>query len=250
MTLSANNRGSLLITGAKGSLGKELIKVFPDAIGTGRGEFDITDYNSVEAFINKTRPAMVIHAAALVDVIKCEKDKDLAWQTNVLGTENIVNALNKFVPDAYFIYISTACVFRGDRGNYTEEDIPYPANFYSLTKLLGEFTVKKMENSLVVRTNFVPKAPWPHENAFTDRWGTYLFADGVARAIKDVIDKNMKGIVHVCGSKKMSMFELAKLVSPEVKPFTIQEYSLISGVHLTQDMTLKTIRIKPYDINP
>ena len=41
-------------------------------------------------------------------------------------------------------YISTACVFDGHDEMYNEESIPYPENFYALTKLLGEYEVKKL----------------------------------------------------------------------------------------------------------
>ena len=239
----------LLITGARGNLGVELVKVFPDSIGVGRGEFDITDKGEVAAFIEKIKPATAIHAAALTDVIKCERAQDLAWRTNIIGTENLVEALLTYAPEAYFVYISTACVFRGDRGDYGEDSMPNPINFYGLTKLLGEFAAKRMKNNLVIRTNFVPRAPWKHKKVFVDRWGTYLFADEVAWGIKDVIEKKLTGVVHVCGSKKMSMFEVAQMVSPDVKPMKLEEFAKTSGVHLTQDMTLRSIRIHPYKIS-
>jgi len=85
-----------------------------------------------------------------------------------------------------FIYVSTACVFDGHTGMYTEYSIPYPENFYALTKLLGEFIVSKLSNYLIVRTNFVPKKKWPYPKAFSDRFGTYLFAEEVAQGILDV----------------------------------------------------------------
>ena len=191
----AEHTRAFLITGARGNLGVELMKVFPGALGVGRAEFDITDRDSVFRFIELTKPGTVIHLAALTDVPKCEHEKELAWRTNVVGTENIVEALSSSAPDACFVYISTACVFRGDRGNYGENDIPDPVNFYGLTKLIGEFAAKRMKNHLVIRTNFVPRDPWKHDRAFTDRYGTYLFADDVARGTKEVVEKNLTGIV-------------------------------------------------------
>lgn len=238
----------LLITGARGNLGAELAKVFPEAILAGRAEFDITDDASTLSFIKKTKPAAVIHLAAFTDVVKCEREKSLAWKTNVLGTENVANAIKKTAPSAYFVYLSTACVFRGDRGDYAERDVPDPVNFYGLTKLVGEFVAQWIEKFLIIRTNFVPRMPWKHEGAFSDRWGTYLFADDLARAIKDVMERDLTGVVHLCGDRKMSMFELAKIVSSDIKPITLDEYAAASEVHLTEDMTLRSERIKPYKI--
>ncbi len=235
---------NVLITGSSGKLGSELVKVFPDAFAPPHKELDITDRKAVANYIEKNTPELVIHCAALTGIRECEDNKDLAWRVNVQGTENLVRACENAVPRARFVYISTACVFYGDRGNYVETDIPYPKNFYSLTKLLGESVVKysKLKKWLIIRTNFVAREKWPYQKAFADRFGTYLFADDLARAIRDVIDEDLSGVLHVCGEEKISMYELAKMTTPDVKPMTLAEYK---GPPLTVDMSLNSARIKP-----
>jgi len=99
---------------------------------------------------------------------------------------------------------------------------------------------------LIVRSNFVPREKWPYEKAFTDRYGTYLFAEEVAKGIKDVLDERLTGIVHIVGDKKISMFELARITTPDVQQTTLKEYH---GPPLTRDMSLDTIRWKKYMIN-
>jgi len=238
----------VFVTGSTGKLGKELVKVLPNALVPAHKELDITEKEAVFSFVEKNKPTIIIHCAALTGIRQCEDDKETAWRVNVEGTENLVNACEKTVSNCYFIYISTACVFYGDKGNYVETDVPYPKNFYSLTKLLGEFTVKHstLKKWLIIRTNFVAREKWPYPKAFVDRYGTYLFADDLARAIKTVIDSNSTGMLHVCGEEKLSMFELAKITTPEVKPMTLSEYN---GPPLTVDMTLKSIRIKPFKLS-
>ena len=151
----------------------------------------------------------------------------------------------EYKPDCYFVYISTACVFHGDKGDYVETDIPYPKNIYSLTKLLGEFVVKYsgLKKWIVVRTNFVGRERWPYPKAFIDRYGTYLFSDEVASAIKSVINDNLTGIIHICGEKKISMYELAKITTPDIEPMTLDDYN---GPPLTKDMSLRSIRLRPF----
>ncbi|MBI4010621.1 MAG: sugar nucleotide-binding protein [Candidatus Aenigmarchaeota archaeon] len=234
----------MLIIGSSGKLGRQLEKAFPEALAPKHEELDVKDRGEVESYIKKFRPHTIIHAAALTNVRQCEIDKKSTWDTNVVGTENLVGACASVVPNCYFVYMSTACVFYGDRGDYIETDIPNPKNFYSFTKLLGEFIVKKLSNHLIIRTNFVERGEWPYEKAFIDRFGTYLFADDLTLAIKEVIGKKLAGVVHVAGDKKFSMFELAKLTTPNVKPMTMKEADL----PLTQDMTLRSIRIKPYKL--
>ena len=42
-----------------------------------------------------------------------------------------------------------------DKGNYTEEDIPYPVNYYGFSKLIGDTYVNSYQNSLIIRTKTV-----------------------------------------------------------------------------------------------
>lgn len=237
----------VFITGSTGKLGRELVKVFPKALAPTHRELDITDREAVFEYMERNKPETIIHCAALTGVRQCEDNKQIAWRVNVEGTENLVKSCEKAVNNCYFVYISTACVFYGDKGNYVETDVPYPKNFYSLTKLLGEFIVKCsiLKKWLIIRTNFVAREKWPHPKAFVDRYGTYLFTDDLAMSIKSVIEKDITGILHVCGKVKFSMFELAKITTLDIEPMSLSEYN---GPPLTVDMSLKSIRMKPFKL--
>ena len=235
----------VLITGGTGSLGIELKKFFRENISPTHEELDITNKEQVKKIFQQNKIDTVIHTAAITKVRKCEDDKQLAWDVNVEGTKNLIDEIIHSKLNINFVYVSTACIFDGHSGMYTEKSIPYPENFYSLTKLLGEFEVNRLPNTTIIRTNFVPRKPWPYEKAFTDRFGTYLFADQVANGIQDIIKEKITGIVHIVGDKKISIFELAKMTTPQIEPMTIKDYS---GPPLTMDMSLETIRWKKYTI--
>ena len=236
----------VLITGGTGSLGIELQKIFPENISPTHEELDITNKEQVKKIFQQNKIDTVIHTAAITKVRKCEDDKQLAWNVNVEGTKNLIDAIIHSKLNINFVYVSTACVFDGHSEMYTEKSIPYPENFYSLTKLLGEFEVNRLPNATIIRTNFVPKKPWPYEKAFTDRFGTYLFVDQVANGINDTIKEKLTGIVHIVGDKKISVFELAKMTTPQIEPMTINDYS---GPKLTMDMSLDSIRLRKYKID-
>ncbi|MFB5626907.1 MAG: SDR family oxidoreductase [Nitrosarchaeum sp.] len=237
---------SVFITGGAGALGTELKKKYPNALAPTHQELDLGNREEVLRFF-KNHPDIdvIIHAAALTGIRPCEENQPLAWKTNVEGTRNLVDAVLESKQKIQFIYVSTACVFDGHHEMYKESSIPYPENFYALTKLVGESEVRKLPEFLIVRTNFVAKVKFPYPKAFTDRYGTYLFADGVAQGIQDVQKEKLTGIVHIVGDKKMSIYELAKITTPEVQPMTIKEYS---GPKLTMDMSLDTERWKKYKI--
>ena len=96
---------------------------------------------------------------------------------------------------------------------------------------------------LFMRTNFVAKKTWSYPKAFTDRFGTYLFAENVAIGISEILNENLNGIIHVVGNEKISMYELAKITTPDILPMTIKEYD---GPTLTMDMSLDSERWKKY----
>jgi dTDP-4-dehydrorhamnose reductase len=262
----------ILITGGSGALGKSLKKVFKKqaahyvrehaahyvrehaahyvrggVFSPTHAEMDVTNADSVNKTIVDYKPDILIHAAAFVDIRGCDENKEKAWLTNVEGTQNVVNALKKLDNNCYLMYISTACVFAGEKEKYyTEEDIPSPKNYYSFTKLCGEIIVRQYENTCIIRTNFAPKQKWKYPKAFTDRFGTYLFSDGVAKGISEVAEKREKGIIHIVGDRRMSMYELALLAgSKNVGKMTLEDYE---GPPVTVDMSLSTKRWKKYKI--
>jgi len=237
---------SLLITGSTGILGKELKKIFPDSVCPTHNELDITNENAVNDFFASKNIDSVIHTAAITSIRICDEENQLSWKTNVDGTKNLINALKQQNDKGYFIFISTACVFHGDEKMYTEKSIPNPVNFYAMTKLVAETLVQTFSQYLIIRTNFVEKTKWPYKKAFTDRFGTYLFADDVALGIKELYECKKTGIVHLTGDKKFSMYELAKITTEDIEPMTIKEYS---GPHVTMNMTLESKNWKKYQIS-
>ena len=234
-----------LITGGSGILGTELKKFFPDSLFPSHSELDITNHEMVFDYFSKNEFDSIIHTAAMTSVRQCESEKKLSWGTNVVGTKNLVDATTEFRPNSKFIYLSTACVFDGHVGMYKESSIPYPENFYALTKLIGEQQIKNLKNYLIIRTNFVGKQKWMYPKAFTDRFGTYLFAENVASGIKEIFDDNIEGTIHIVGDKKLSMYDLAKITTTSIQPMTIDEYQ---GPPLTMDMSLDTERWKKYTL--
>jgi len=237
----------VLITGGTGSLGKSLKNVFKDASFPTHKQMDVTNPESVNNVIPDYKPDVLIHTAALVSIKECEDDKEKAWSINVEGTQNVINALKKLDNNCYLIYMSTACVFAGEQERYyTEDDVLSPKNYYSFTKSCGEIAVRQYDNTCIIRTNFVPKIQWKYPKAFVDRFGTYLFSDTVAQGIYEVYKKKKKGIIHIVGDKRMSMYDLALLAgSKNVGKITLDKYH---GPPLTVDMSLSTKRWKKYKI--
>lgn len=226
-----SNAGSpkILLTGGSGALGSCIRKLVPCAAPSSK-ELDIANPELCRTWIKRVSPDIIFHSAAYTSVDRAEIEKEKCWNVNVLGTENLAKASRGI----RFVYISTAYVFDGDMGNYTEIDTPSPANFYSLTKLLGEMVVRQHEPHLIIRTMFKKDGPWPFEKAFTDQWSTAEFASDLAPELLFAsLHKELTGVLHISGEKR-TIYELAKRVSPNVGKRSITELP----VKLPRDVSL------------
>ncbi len=113
-------------------------------------QIDLTRKEQVFEAIGRCKPAIIIHAAAIASPDVCEQNKTLAWEVNVSGTQNILDAALQY--ECRVVYISTDLVFDGERGNYSEIDEPAPVNYYGLTKREGEkLCLQSGADALVVR---------------------------------------------------------------------------------------------------
>ena len=238
----------ICITGERGRLGKEVCKVFKEDLSFVDKQMDIRNSDRVSEVVKEYKPDIIIHLAALTSVTQCEENKKLAWDTNVIGTMNLINACERYVPNTYFILMSTPCVFDGNDKKAKDEDSFYkPDNYYGFTKAVSEQFLlnSKLKKRLIIRANFVPYEKYPHKKAFKDRYSNYLFAHQIANKIKRLIKKKTEGIVHICGDKVMSMFQLARLCpdSGNIKPIRL------NNQNLTKYMILSSKRLKPIKIS-
>jgi len=159
-----NLKLKILVTGASGLLGSKVVQELQleghQVIPTSHSKslyptsiiLDITQNKDVYELITKTKPNIIVHAAAETKVDLCEKQPEYAHKVNVQGTRNIAKACQK--AETKLIYISTDYVFNGETGNYIEEDKTNPINTYGLTKLQGERETKNnCKNYLILRTS-------------------------------------------------------------------------------------------------
>ena len=232
----------LLITGASGLYGSKLaqkalakgIEVYSTDIQdlSVLGNFvklDITDKIHVLDVFTSLKPNVVVHAATLTDVDKCETNKALAWKINVEGTKNVVEAAKAV--DCFMIYVSTDYVFSGKKGNYKETDTPNPINYYGLTKLKAEEIVQTQKEYFIARPSVIygstPAAGkvnfalWlietlrkgEHARIVTDQWNSPTLNTNLAEMTLEVVERKLMGIYHLCGASRVSRFEFAEKIA-------------------------------------
>lgn len=212
----------IMITGAKGQLGRELTALLPDAILTDVDTLDITDLDAVKAFVADNAVETIINCAAYTAVDRAEDDAELAAKINVLGPENLAKC------GAKLIHVSTDYVFDG-QGHcpYRESDATKPVSVYGRTKLAGEEAVlANADVAVVIRTawlysgygnNFVKTmrrlgAERPSLNVVSDQIGTPTFAADLAAAIVKILpqlSKDKRGVYHFTNEGVCSWYDFA-----------------------------------------
>lgn len=247
----------ILITGGSGLLGSATAALFKDYYrtfitytdnkvfieGCEAYRLDITNKEEVFKVIGAIQPDFIMHTAALVGVGICENNKELAYDINVNGTRHIAEAADKF--NSRIAHISTDYVFDGKKGMYKETDKPNPLNYYAKTKLEAEKLINK--NHAIIRTsiygwnvikerkNFATFILEGLENSkkiniFEDQYNTLILANNLAEALKEIVDKNKKGIYNIGGSERQSKYEFAlkladvfELNKSLINPITIDD---------------------------
>ncbi len=237
----------LLVAGAAGFLGgtvlraaqrsrREVAGVVHSAKTTARAarlvSADLTSAAEAAHAIAELKPDWVLNCAALANVDECERHPATAHALNVGIARNLAEACRD--SGARLAHISTDSVFDGERGAYTERDVPSPLNEYARTKLEGERAVAEvLPAALIVRTNFVGLmnsrasglAGWIAKSVesgeqirgFEDVIFSPLLANTLAEVLFDMMDQSLDGLYHVSARDSISKYDFAAALSAELE---------------------------------
>jgi dTDP-4-dehydrorhamnose reductase len=234
----------VLITGAGGQLGTDLVRTCRDAgddvIACARTELDLTDRDSVLSAITSTRPDAVLHAGAWTAVDACESDPDRAFATNAMGCRWVTEAAR--LAGSHVVHVSTDYVFDGTKPEpYHEWDDPNPQGVYGRSKLGGEREADP--SHAIVRTSWVCGEHGSNmvktvlglidrpELAFVDdQRGCPSFTADLAPTLRQLAVSRMPGTFHVTNQGATSWYgfvrdilELAGADPAKVRPISTSD---------------------------
>jgi dTDP-4-dehydrorhamnose reductase len=243
----------IMITGAKGQLGADCVRVLNEThevMSIDLEELDITRLSDVEAMVKDFTPDIILNCAAYTQVDNCETDKEPAWKLNVTGTKNLAQCAAKH--GGRLIHISTDYVFDGSKKfpePYVETDAPNPVSYYGMTKHESEKVVRQTtDKHIIIRTawlygvngyNFLKtmlklalKNPNNKIKVVNDQFGSPTWSHRLAQQIARIIDENGQGTYHATAEGYCTWYELAvyflnKMEVPHtVIPCTSEEYPM------------------------
>ncbi|MBI1861667.1 MAG: dTDP-4-dehydrorhamnose reductase [Deltaproteobacteria bacterium] len=219
----------ILITGAQGMLGSDLLpeceRVFgaDNVIGFGRGELDITSFQSVSRMFADVKPTIVVNSAAYTNVDGAEVDRDAAHEINCVGPENLAKVAAAL--GARLIHFSTDQVFDGERKRpWLETDEPNPLNQYATTKLAGERAVLAAGPHVILRVQWLygeKKERFSQLRSkelftpFADQVGAPTWTRDIARVVPKLIQS--EGLFHFAYDDAASWADVFAFVKEEWK---------------------------------
>ena len=150
--------GPILLTGATGQVGGELLRVLPElgeVIAPLRSTMDLADPQSIRETIRAVQPRWIVNPGAYTAVDKAESEPDLAYAINAHAVQTIGEEAHAI--GAGVIHFSTDYVFSGTGTTpWVETDDPAPVCIYGATKLAGERALAATgAGHMIFRTSWV-----------------------------------------------------------------------------------------------
>ena len=225
--------GCVLVLGAEGMLGRELVPQLSARQTDGHAgrlvrwdieELDIRDRDAVLEAVGALKPNVVVNTAAYTDVDGCETHAELAMAVNAKGPSHIAAACTDV--GATLVHFGTDFVFDGRAQRpYGPDDPPNPLSVYGRSKWEGEQVIRAAAcRHLIIRTswlfgpggrNFVETILAKAEagerlHVVTDQVGSPTLAADLAHAVVKLLDAGTLGTFHFANSGQCSWFGFAQ----------------------------------------
>ena len=136
----------IVVTGGSGRFGSILQKKYKSdkLLYPSKEHLNILSAESVEKYLKKTNPKILIHLAGLSRPMKIHDNNiSKSIDLNIIGTANIVKICSKL--RIKLIYFSTNYIYQGKKGNYKETDPLLPVNNFTSN---GRYACLPQANSL------------------------------------------------------------------------------------------------------
>jgi len=230
---SRRRKIKVLVIGANGQLGSDIVKVFSseNVIPLTHKDVEISEGASVKNALEAYKPDLVINTAAYHRISDCEKNALKSFGINSIGTKNLAIACRE--NKAILVHISTDYVFDGEKKEpYIESDSPRPLNVYGISKLAGEYYIKYLcPKYFIVRTsglygsvkcrakggNFIDlmlnlAKKQDEIEVVNDEVLTPTYTLDLARKIRDLIQTDYFGLYHITNNGSCSWYEFAEKI--------------------------------------
>ena len=194
-------------------------------------KLDLCNSEQIKETIQKVKPEVIIHLAALTNVDLCETEKELAYLLNAKSTEALAKQSASL--DAFFVYVSTDYVFDGTKPLKKENDKPNPLGYYGKTKLDGEIFLNNLASSWAIARTSTPFGLHPKKKSFpvwikenlesqkqikvlTDQFTSPTYVPNLSKMLIEVATKKITGTIHLAGATRISRYDFAVMIAEKL----------------------------------
>lgn len=227
------HKGRILVLGARGMLGQELVATLTQHLDSPTSdqliawdlpELDIGSKEDVLESISRVKPDLVINAAAYTNVDGCEENEEQTMSSNAAAPGFIAQACKE--TDSLLVHFSTDFVFDGRSDDpYKPGDSVNPLSVYGRSKWEGEVAIRSSGcHHLIIRTswlfgikgrNFVEAILNKAESGeslrvVNDQVGCPTYAVDLADAVVKLLNTRANSTIHFCNAEKCSWYDFAK----------------------------------------
>jgi len=226
--VSANR---IAIVGGSGQLGSALRDLLRDRelVVPAHADVPLERTDALARLLDDVRPDVLMNCAAFHNVDLCEREPQNAFAVNALAVDRAAEACA--ARDIAFATMSTDYVFAGTLGRaYREDDAVGPLTAYGASKAAGEFLTRRHgARHYIVRTSGVFGTVGTSNKGYTlidrvlvqaargettrmtaDMTYSPSYAPHVARAIRDVLDREAYGTHHVTNAGAVTWYDFVR----------------------------------------
>jgi len=196
----------------------------------------VADAPALKAFLEglpSGPPEVLVNAAALTQVDRCEREPGLARRINAEAPASLAKLCAEW--GTRLVHVSTDYVFGGEGEHpYREEDAVGPASVYGASKLAGERAVLAASpRNLVVRSSWVfgrgrnfvaallararsAAAGGAALRVVDDQRGCPTYARDLAAGIVALVEGGCSGVYHLANSGQATWWDVARISLDQV----------------------------------
>ena len=252
------------LTGFSGILGKSLSSLISKKkkYRIYKYRHNILDKKKVFNWIEKNQFDVIIHLAALVPTKKVNKNFSLSKRTNIQGTKNLIDGVNKLQKDSlYFLFSSTSHVYNFNLKKNNEGSRIFGISKYGKTKIAAEKYIRTKSNktdvciarisSLVSEKQtdnfFLPNLVRKCKSKNIIRFKNsnvvrnFIHVNDVSKILLKLIEKRVKGTINVSTSERTHFKNLFVLLSKKYNFKIHSGYFKPEYLDLSNNLLLKKI---------
>lgn len=227
-----------------------------DDIVLSRPIVDVRSKESIENAIRLHRPEVVINCAAITNLEQCQDNKQDAYETNTLGSNNVAIACAE--RGVKLVHISSGCLFDGNERLSTETSSLTPRVWYTWTKAWADQFIESYgyENYLILRprqlfcklkykSNIITKFASMREIRAIKEANSAVAIEDFGNMIDHLLSVNATGIFNCANEGTITPYEMAigvrEHINPELKVDSISYQEFLKTIPNRRVNTIQAI---------